>query len=277
MPKGNCVFSAVWLEKEEYKQWIAPAKENKHAFYCKVCKRNVDVRAMGETAVASHAKGKKHSELVKASAPAVPLSDFFHRQESSRKAASTASAGVAVSSFSGSDVLRAEVLWTINTVNKHNSFRSAEENSKLFAVMFPDSAIAANFRCGETKTRYLATFGIGPHFSSLLKSRVKSQTEYVLLFDESLNKELSLKQLDIHVRYWNGNQVTTDYLTSEFLGHAYASTVCAALEPVLTEFGYRQLVQLSMDGPNVNWKVRLRFFIIFLKGDADGGSEKKII
>jgi len=55
--------------------------------------------------------------------------------------------------IAGSDVLKAEVLWTIHGTNYHHSFRSNEENSKLFATMVPDSGLAATFQGGETKSR----------------------------------------------------------------------------------------------------------------------------
>ncbi len=58
-----------------------------------------------------------------------------------------------------------------------------------FFILFPDSSIASKFTCGEDKAAYL-TFGIAPHFSSLLLSKVKSASDYVLLFDESVNRPL---------------------------------------------------------------------------------------
>ena len=48
---------------------------------------------------------------------------------------------------------------------------------------------------------------------------------FVLLFDESLNKFMQAKQLDIHVRSFDmaQNAVSTHYLTSAFLCHATAA------------------------------------------------------
>ena len=74
-------------------------------------------------------------------------------------------------------------------------------------------------------------------------------------FDESLNQK---KQMDMIVRFWDQemNKVTDRYFTSEFLGHATAAdmfihfkrgTALAVLDP-------SGLVQVSIDGPNVNWK-----------------------
>ncbi|KAK2155888.1 hypothetical protein LSH36_228g03003 [Paralvinella palmiformis] len=89
--------------------------------------------------------------------------------------------------------------------------------------MFQGHPIDETFSCGETKCRYLCQFGPAPHFSSLLKSRINKDSEYVLLFDESMNKKTKNKQLDIHVRLWHHDQVHTRYLTSQFIGYAAAT------------------------------------------------------
>lgn len=84
--------------------------------------------------------------------------------------------------------------------------------------MFPDSEIAKRFSCGEKKTSYICVFGLAEHFKKQILEDVKGH--FVLLFDESLNKKMQEKQLDIHVRYWESNQgaVVTRYLGSQFMG-----------------------------------------------------------
>ena len=89
----------------------------------------------------------------------------------------------------------------------------------------------------------------------MLKGKVRDQSEYVLLFDESLNSEVQSKQLDVLVRYWNADKVESRHFTSYFLGHADAEAVHDKFESVCGDLGYQKLAQLSMDGPNVNWKV----------------------
>ena len=54
--------------------------------------------------------------------------------------------------------------------------------------------IAKSMTCAETKSMYLACVGIAPHFQALLENKVKGD-DYVLLFDESLNRELQKKGL----------------------------------------------------------------------------------
>lgn len=76
-----------------------------------------------------------------------------------------------------------------------------------------------------------------------------------MLFDESLNHYLQAKQLDMHVRLWDGSEVKTKYIGSEFLGHSSAQDIVEKINNLLSEIRIKNLVQISMDGPNVNWKV----------------------
>ena len=54
---GNCTFNELWLEKEEFKSWLRK-DPLKCKGYCVYCKKTIDVSAMGESALRSHAKGK---------------------------------------------------------------------------------------------------------------------------------------------------------------------------------------------------------------------------
>lgn len=107
----------------------------------------------------------------------------------------TKEASQSIQSLLGSNAtLKAEICWTLKVITSHYSFKSSEDISSIFKFMFPDSKTAKHFACGERKTAHLATFGIAPHFLSLLKGKVRDQSKYVLLFDESLNSEMQSKQ-----------------------------------------------------------------------------------
>ena len=60
--------------------------------------------------------------------------------------------------------------------------------------------------------------------------------------------------MDIHVIYWTNNRVITRYLTSNFLGHANSTALHNSLDldEALDGLDSSLLLQLSMDGPNVN-------------------------
>ncbi len=154
------------------------------------------------------------------------------------------------------DTLYAEVRWVLKLIYNHQSYKSSEGTTELFSDMFKDSLVAKDFKCGERKAAYLSVFGIAEHFREVLKQSVSGP--FVLMFDESLNKKMQEKQMDIHVRFWDDQlqQVRTRYVNSEFMGHATAADMMKHFMHALKEskFDIKQLVQISMDGPAVNWK-----------------------
>lgn len=156
------------------------------------------------------------------------------------------------SHVSSNPTLKAEICWTIKVVTSHYSYKSCAKAGDIFRTMFPDSDIAKQFSSGERKVAYLATFGISPHFSSFMKTTAKKESGYALIFDESLNQEMKICQIDMHVRFSNNNQVHSRYLTRFFMGHHAAEQIH---EKLCSEIGFQNLIQLSMDGPNVNCKV----------------------
>ena len=152
------------------------------------------------------------------------------------------------------ETLHAEILWTMKVVDDHYSYRSCERTSDLFSMMFPDSAIAKKFSCGERKCAYLCSFGLAPYFLDLLKNSVKKEDHTVLLFDESLNRMTQSKQMDLHVRMWSDNLVKTHYLNSQFMGHCTSEEMVTHFKNGIDGVDLKSVLQLSMDGPNVNWR-----------------------
>src|SRR6267154_4379129 len=121
--------------------------------------------------------------------------------------------------------------------------------------MFPDSAIASSLKCGEMKSSYLINHGVAPHFKSLLSQKIKCESqEFVLLFDGSMNYRTQSKQMDFHVRIWEEAEVRTRYYHSEFMGHVTAEDMMGIFESATSDLDLRHLIQLSMDGPSMNWK-----------------------
>ena len=120
--------------------------------------------------------------------------------------------------------------------------------------MFPDSTIAKGFQLSETKCHYLTVFGLGPYVQSVLFDNIKACSYYSILFDESLNQKMQ-KKMDFLIRTWQHNEVHTRYLTSVFIGHGTAFHLKEELNKVLSTVGLSKLLQISMDGPSVNWKM----------------------
>ena len=79
--------------------------------------------------------------------------------------------------------MSAELYWALHVI-------TCSQVGDLFRTMFPDSGIVSKFACGERKRSYLTAFGIAPVFADMLSSKVKEASNFVLLFDESLNQDL---------------------------------------------------------------------------------------
>lgn len=263
---GKCYFMDTWLIKDSYKQWLQRSSKGNQYAYCKFCRKDFSVTSMGEYALKSHSASAKHVQLndldSKSKSNCTPtLKHFFNQNSLSSSLSSSSSLSAASSSqfstksaFTGDDVLKAEVLHTLNLIEKHHSYSSSSNSSALYRLMFPDSQIAAGFQCGDRKSAYMSTFGIAPYLERMEMKALQRSQQYVLLFDESLNEHLHMKQLDTHVRYWTGDTVQTHYLTSQFLGHAKAIDLHEHLRQSWEKLPVRSgLLQLSMDGPNVNW------------------------
>ena len=71
------------------------------------------------------------------------------------------------------------------------------------------------------------------------------------------------KQLDLHVRFWDGSVVRTRYFDSAFLGHATAEHLLECVLAIVDRLELRKVCQISMDGPSVNWKFLSSFLRIW--------------
>ena len=137
---------------------------------------------------------------------------------SSSSSASSSSSSSESSYFINSEELtRIEAMWCFMLANSNMSTHCSNDANFLFRNMFPNDKVARNFQCAETKSRYIITHGLGKYLEMKLKDSVKNN-EFVLLFDESLNKKLHQKQLDVHMGVWEAEEIKTKYLTSKFVG-----------------------------------------------------------
>ena len=81
-------------------------------------------------------------------------------------------------------------------------------------------------------------------------------------FDESFNSVIQSFEMDIIIRYWDIEVqiVRVQYWGSEFMGHTTNKDLLIKIENRTSMLNMKNLKQISMDGPNVNWK----FFECFI-------------
>lgn len=286
--KDKCIFNDKWLRDNRYSSWLH--KANKWRAYCKFCSKDFDISNMGISALDSHASGKKHSEIAKIRIAGTGNLFFAKHSErassSSIASISSSSAGSSSSTVTSSssseasttlsaasssstvtknitdfilpaNTFQAEILWALKVVVNHFSMWSCLGLNDLFRRMFPDSNVAKSFQLSKTKCGYLINYGLAPYFRELLNKLVMSSPFFTISYDESMNKVLQKEQMDLQVRFWDDTlkQVRTRYLSSTFLQRPNAKNLLDCLLEELKKFSPSKLLQLSMDGPNVNWNV----------------------
>ena len=80
------------------------------------------------------------------------------------------------------DVLAEEVLQAFNVVDKNQLFQSADGDNERLALQFHDSAIAKNYKQGQTRMKYMIQFGIAPHIKEMLMEDMQHEQAVLLLF-----------------------------------------------------------------------------------------------
>nr|XP_042905445.1 uncharacterized protein LOC122270779 [Parasteatoda tepidariorum] len=132
----------------------------------------------------------------------------------------------------------------------------SEKDVELFQLLFPDSEIAKSIKLKKSKIAYSILYGIAPYFKTELITNISKCEFFTVGFDESLNKVSQKTQMDINVRFWCNEQelVCTRYLTSAFLSRTTADEIRRNFKEALSILNISKMVQISMDGPNVNHK-----------------------
>ncbi|CAF3392131.1 unnamed protein product [Rotaria socialis] len=150
------------------------------------------------------------------------------------------------------NITRAECYWAMAAAQLGFSYDSSQNIPELFASMFPDSKVAADYA---------------------MKDHVLKAPAYSLLFDETTIVGVR-KQLDLHIRYWSESQqgVVTRYWKSIMLVHATADIISHHLLDSLKSEGLdlSKILHLGRDNPNVNKAVEA-----MIEKEARSAQEKK--
>ena len=97
----------------------------------------------------------------------------------------------------------------------------------IFRTMFPDSATASHFSCGEQKASFIMCFGLAPHFKNILLRSLQEMSVYVLLFDKTYNHTTKDNRWTFLFVTGHSN-CTTMYVTLVFIGQLVTLTICCS-------------------------------------------------
>lgn len=278
----KCCFKTEWLTDPDFMGWLKQC-DDKHGAFCTLCKKNIDIGNMGVSALKSHLKAVKHTKLCQAMHTTKPVQSYFSSgscetktspasssvvleapstsfatapNPTTIKVTSTPPQSLREKSLASEAVLKSEIIWALNVATKHMSFNSCTDINNIFMEMFPDSEIAKSFSCAPTKCSYLLCFGIAKYFKEKLNGRILKCEFFSLCFDGSVNRVIQKDQVDIIIRFWDEveQKVISRFIGAQFLGHAKADNLVKALHDSMEEVDSSKLIQIGMDGPNVNHK-----------------------
>ena len=106
-------------------------------------------------------------------------------------------------------------------------------------------------------TRYTILYRIPPKFKKQLIYGLNASPFYTVTFDESLNSQVQMSQMDVGVRYWNNrkNIAETCYFDLKFMRRPNADVLLKNLDESISSLNRGLFLQLAMDGAQVNWNV----------------------
>ena len=99
--------------------------------------------------------------------------------------------------------LNAEIFWCLRTVLTHESYNLCSYLAPLFQRVFAGHEVTGHFVLGKTKSRYTMLYAIAPEFKKMLFYYVNQSPYFSISYDESLNSELQMCQMDVALRFWN--------------------------------------------------------------------------
>ena len=247
---GKTCYSSLW-EKEF--RWLTNVQYDKYSAMCTMCQKVFKIDGSGISQVRSHGASQKHKDVA---------TKQSSNQEKAKKQTKILIVDEQFSvkqqkiSFAFEEqVLKAEVIQALKTVDSGHSFASCETNGAQFREMFPDSTIAASYSQSSTKVKYVIQYGLAPHFADQLKKDLLN-VPFTYLFDETTNSQVK-KQYDVYVQYWSKreNHIVISYVGSLMIGHCTADDLVSHFNLFMkNKLGLNPafLLHIGMDGPNVN-------------------------
>ena len=165
---GKCKFNEICLENSAFSAWLKPVENNPFEARCTLCKKTLKLASLGMKAL--DGRSEKHNATLKSQQQTPAITQFCSGSlgaspgpSATQSALSTLTPTTPVSdlrtAFGSTPTLKAEVLWTLHTVAKHQSYKSNDDIGELFQTMFPDSDIAKTFKLGKDKN-YITRFGL---------------------------------------------------------------------------------------------------------------------
>jgi hypothetical protein len=186
-----CMYSSIIsIRRSTYRTawekdfpWLRAVRNDVHQAQCIVCKAVFQICGSGKAQVQTHGAGNRHKELEKIHAE----NRKIVRSKSTSK--TPLSLNAVLNFFSEQEKIpKTEILNALKVVKYHQSFRSVEQDCKIFSQLFPDS-----------KLKYIIRFGIAPYLKEVITAELSNEA-FSFTFDETTTAQKK-KQLDGYISY----------------------------------------------------------------------------
>ena len=197
---------------------------------------------MGKSAIKQHAKYRSHKKLL------VPNSEeqIIENEVGSIQQEET-------DENINENISKAEILWSLLCAEHDLAFLVNDHTTHIFKRMFPDSSIAAGYKCGRTKMTYTIMHGTYNTFISELNEKLKENV-FSLQIDES-NKMYGKNFFIMLVKFYDPElrKIVNRFWESKITNKGSADLLVNAIESsfVEHEIPYDNLLQIMSDSPNV--------------------------
>ena len=239
MKNSEAKFYKTKFDHQWRKEWpFIKMRKNQFHFLCTVCNKHMSCSHQGLFDVKRHAQTSSHQAAYK---------DCIGEKHSS------------VSSFLATDpiqekVMAAEVKLTVFLAENHLPMAVADQASRLFKSMFPDSQIAKKITCGRTKASPVLNDAIAEELKEILVTKLKVAPFSIATDDsndtglEKMNP-MTMKLFDI-----NSHKVQQRFLDMCTTNSGTADEIFQKMNNVFKEndLTWNQCVGLSVDNTAVN-------------------------
>ena len=162
---GDCHFQEKWLAESTFKYWVAVGLNGRKTYArCTVCDSCFDIKAMGRTALTSHAKGSKHQERLQIRrAHGTEITMYFNTPPVSSASPSTSCSGLSTHMHEST------------AINNYPSINSNTDIGFVFQNHVPWFTRCLVILNGRKKPMYVTTYGIAPYLKSLVKKHIREE------------------------------------------------------------------------------------------------------
>lgn len=188
----STVWKDGWLKERDKAgnligEWCKVTCDGEQTATCKVCNKTVNFQQNGISGLKSHSSSASHQRAISTKQSSKSITSFLTSQPRNDDSAN--------------HVLDAEIIWSLHTVECHNSYLSNNHVCDAFRGMFKKSKVAEKMSLKESKTAYVIKDAIFPFLQNQLALDL-ANTEFSIHIDEA-NKIRN--HLGIVVRYMPSN------------------------------------------------------------------------